>query len=168
MSIQSGTKRVPSEPMPVEIERKFLVAGESWRAEAAPGVSIAQAYLSVSGPFSVRVRRMGEQAFLTIKSNDTGLERAEFEYDVPAAHADHMLRVLGPAGLYIEKTRHKVLIGAEEWSVDVFAGALSGLVLAEIELDAADQAFARPDWLGQEVTDDPRYRNAALAEHGLP
>ncbi len=154
--------------MPVEIERKFLVAADSWRASAAPGVSIAQAYLTTSGPFSVRVRRMGPQAFLTIKSNDPGHSRAEFEYDLPTAHADHILSQLGAGSLRIEKTRHKVMVDGNEWSVDVFSGALSGLTLAEIELSDPDQAFSRPDWLGDEVTDDPRYRNASLAERGLP
>ena len=154
--------------IPVEIERKFLVADDTWRADAAPGAPIAQAYLSVSGPFSVRVRRIGAQAFLTVKSNDPGLSRLEFEYPIPAAHADSILSQLGAGALRIEKVRHILIHDGHEWSVDVFAGALAGLVLAEIELSAPDQAFSSPAWLGAEVTDDLRYRNAALAEHGLP
>ena len=154
--------------MPVEIERKFLVTAETWRANAGPSIPIAQAYLSVSGPFSVRVRRMGAEAFLTIKSNDQGLLRQEFEYSIPVAHADAILNQLGKDSLRVEKLRHLVVHDGFEWSVDVFAGALSGLVLAEIELTDPNQAFAKPDWLGDEVTDDLRYRNASLAEHGLP
>lgn len=154
--------------MPVEIERKFLVAAETWRANAGPGVPIAQAYLTVSGPFSVRVRRMGAEAFLTIKSNDPGLTRVEFEYPIPVPHADNMLSQLGAGGLRIEKTRYLVTHDGLEWSIDVFAGPLTGLVLAELELSDPNQTFSKPDWAGDEVTHDPRYRNAALAEHGLP
>jgi adenylate cyclase len=154
--------------MPVEIERKFLVASESWRAAAGAGVPIDQGYLSVAGPFAVRVRRMGDAGFLTIKSNDSGLTRLEFEYSIPAAHADAMLSQLGTDGLRLEKMRFLLNHEGHEWSVDVFGGALAGLVLAEIELSDPDETFAKPDWLGAEVTDDLRYRNAALAEFGLP
>jgi adenylate cyclase len=154
--------------MPVEIERKFLVAADGWRAIAGPGVPIAQGYLCVAGPFAARVRRMGDAGFLTMKSNDSGVQRLEFEYSIPAADADAMLSQLGPEGLRLEKTRFMLQHEGHEWSVDVFGGALWGLVLAEIELSAPDERFATPDWLGAEVTDDLRYRNAALAEHGLP
>lgn len=154
--------------MPVEIERKFLIASEAWRTAAGAGVPIAQGYLSVSGPFAVRVRRMGDIGFLTIKSNDAGLRRMEFEYPIPAADAETMLSQLGADGLRLEKTRYLLQHGGHEWSVDVFGGALTGLVLAEIELSDPDETFAKPDWLGAEVTHDLRYRNAALAEHGLP
>lgn len=154
--------------MPVEIERKFLVASESWRSAAGAGVPIAQGYLSVSGPFAARVRRMGDAGFLTMKSNDSGLQRLEFEYPIPAADAETMLSQLGADGLRLEKTRHLLRHEGHEWSVDVFGGALSGLILAEIELTDPDESFAKPDWLGAEVTHDLRYRNAALAERGLP
>ena len=154
--------------MPVEIERKFLVASDSWRTSAGAGIPIAQGYLSVSGPFAVRVRRMGDAGFLTMKSNDSGLQRLEFEYPIPAAHADSMLNQLGADGLRLEKTRYLLTHEGHEWSVDVFGGALSGLVLAEIELSDPDETFAKPDWLGADVTHNARYRNAALAEHGLP
>jgi adenylate cyclase len=154
--------------MPVEIERKFLVASEAWRTAAGAGVPIAQGYLSVSGPFAVRVRRMGDAGFLTMKSNDAGLQRLEFEYPIPAADAETMLSQLGADGLRLEKTRYLLQHDGHEWSVDVFGGALTGLVLAEIELSDPDEIFAKPDWLGAEVTHDLRYRNAVLAERGLP
>lgn len=154
--------------MPVEIERKFLVASEGWRTVAGVGVPIAQGYLSVSGPFAVRVRRMGEEGFLTMKSNESGVRRLEFEYPIPAADAETMLSQLGADGLRLEKTRYLLQHEGHEWSVDVFGGALTGLILAEIELTDPDETFARPDWLGAEVTHDLRYRNAALAEHGPP
>ena len=120
--------------MPVEIERKFLVASEGWRTVAGVGVPIAQGYLSVSGPFAVRVRRMGEAGFLTMKSNESGVRRLEFEYRIPAADAETMLSQLGADGLRLEKTRYLLRHEGHEWSVDVFCAALAGLVLAEIEL----------------------------------
>ena len=154
--------------MPVEIERKFLVASDGWRLIAGAGIPIAQGYLSVAGPFAVRVRRMGDAGFLTMKSNESGLRRLEFEYPIPAVDAETMLSQLGTDGLRLEKTRYLLRHEGHEWSVDVFGGALSGLILAEIELSDPDETFAKPDWLGAEVTHDLRYRNAALAERGLP
>jgi adenylate cyclase len=103
-----------------------------------------------------------------MKSNESGVRRLEFEYPIPAADAETMLSQLGADGLRLEKTRYLLRHEGHEWSVDVFGAALAGLVLAEIELADPDEAFAKPDWLGAEVTHDLRYRNAALAEHGLP
>lgn len=149
--------------MGLEIERKFLVTGEGWQADAGPGKSIRQAYLSAGGAASVRVRIIGEsKAKLTVKSAEVALSRTEFEYDVPVADAAVMLALR--QGAVIVKTRHRVPAGeGRAWEVDVFGGVHAGLVIAEIELGAEDERFDKPDWLGAEVTGDPAYSNAALA-----
>lgn len=150
--------------MPVEIERKFLVTGDGWRAAAiGPAVPIRQGYLVDGGGtgMTVRVRRLGEDAFLTLKSPGL-LARAEFEYKIPLAEAEAMLggHCVGPL---IDKTRTRVRHDGLVWEVDVFAGPLAGLVMAEVELDAADQHVALPSWVGAEVTRDKRFQNAALS-----
>ncbi len=149
--------------MALEIERKFLVAHDGWRP-AARVRHIEQGYLSVSGPVSVRIRLQDGLGTLTVKGERDGLVRDEFEYAVPAADATEMLRLasLPP----IVKKRHELTIGGKLWEIDVFEGRLAGLVLAEIELADEQETFLRPDWLGREVTDDPRYRNSALVEGG--
>ena len=152
--------------MGVEIERKFLVADETWRREVSAYRDIRQAYLAASDANSVRVRVAGSAAFLTIKSAAPALSRAEFEYSIPVADAEALLA--RRTGRLIEKRRHIVPHGALRWEIDVFSGDLSGLVVAEIELPSPDTAFDRPAWLGREVTGDPRYANARLATHGLP
>lgn len=150
--------------MGVEIERKFLVAGDGWRAVAnGPGVPIRQGYLSAPhGAAVVRVRLAGPRGFLTIKGPG-GLVRAEFEYEVPAEDAAAMMALcLAPP---LAKTRWPVPHRGHLWTVDVFGqpDRLAGLVLAEVEMDSAGATPPLPDWLGAEVTDDPRYANAALA-----
>ncbi len=149
--------------MPLEIERKFLVAHDGWRP-AERVHHIEQGYLSVSGPVSVRVRLQDGLGTLTVKGEREGLARDEFEYTIPAADAADMLRLasLPP----IVKKRHELTVAGKLWQVDVFEGRLAGLVLAEIELADEHEPFVRPDWLGREVTDDLRYRNSALVEGG--
>ncbi|TDH62660.1 CYTH domain-containing protein [Dankookia rubra] len=151
--------------MPTEIERKFLVAGDGWRATAlGPGLRLRQGYLPNGGAPEapvVRVRLAGKDGFLTIKGPGL-LSRAEFEYPIPAEDAEAMLAALCIPPV-LEKTRTRVAHGGLVWEVDVFAGHLAGLVLAEVELASADQPFARPGWAGQEVTGDGRYQNNALA-----
>ena len=152
--------------MGTEIERKFLVAGEGWRAQAmGPGLPLRQGYLH-AGPPIVRIRQVGEAGFLTIKGPGL-LARAEYEYPIPAAEAAELLATLCRPPI-IEKTRTRVRHGGLVWEVDEFAGHLAGLVLAEVELASADQPFARPDWLGREVTEDARYQNAALSRAAAP
>lgn len=157
--------------MGVEIERKFLVCAQSWREAIEQEQSIRQGYLASPDPgqgarATVRVRRLGEQAVLTIKGpgQGTGRARAEFEYPIPAADADALLAELALPGM-IEKVRYRVRHGAHCWEIDVFSGENAGLVLAEIELEHEDEDFERPDWLGAEVTQDGRYYNASLAHH---
>jgi len=147
--------------MATEIERKFLVAA-AW-PRPAQGTRLLQGYLSRGGPVSVRVRTSGHQAWLTVKGPTSGLARAEFEYEIPTTDAEEML-ALSRSGV-IEKTRYLVPHGRHVLEVDVFAGDNAGLVVAEVELESEDDVFTKPDWLGEEVSADPRYRNSALAEH---
>jgi adenylate cyclase len=151
--------------MGIEIERKFLVAGDAWRGLARhPGTPMRQGYLAAGGPGlpSVRIRIAGPDARLTVKGPG-GKVRAEFEYAIPVADAQAML-ALSPLAI-LAKTRFEVTHGGHLWTVDEFhaPAALRGLVLAEVELDTEEVDPPLPDWLGAEVTDDPRYSNAALA-----
>jgi adenylate cyclase len=146
-----------------EIERKFLVRDEGWRAGAV-GERIEQGFLSTDPRRVVRVRvQGGRTATVAIKGAALGATRPEFEYAIPLDDARELL-----AGLClrppIEKTRYRVDVAGAWFEVDVFEGANAGLVLAEIELSSEDEPFPRPDWLGEEVTHDPRYSNASLAE----
>lgn len=149
--------------MAQEIERKFLVKTALW-TPAAPGIDFRQGYLSTVKERVVRVRLAGEKGFLTIKGITRGLSRMEFEYPIPAADAARMLDELCERPL-IEKTRFKERLGRHTWEIDVFHGDNDGLVLAEIELGSEGEAFERPDWVGEEVSADPRYFNNNLAEH---
>ncbi|MEC7120279.1 MAG: CYTH domain-containing protein [Pseudomonadota bacterium] len=147
--------------MAVEIERKFLLSGGHWRQDAGQAQLIRQGYLSDQPDRTVRVRVLGDQGWLTIKGRTQGIARAEFEYPIPLADAMQLLDQLCLQPL-IEKQRYRIQYADLVWEVDEFFGQNTGLVVAEIELSSADQVFARPDWLGQEVSDDPRYFNSAL------
>ncbi|HEY9109896.1 MAG TPA: CYTH domain-containing protein [Roseateles sp.] len=147
--------------MGIEIERKFLVAGDGWRRQAVSQTRFSQGYLSRDPARTVRVRIAGDAAFLTIKGATTGATRAEFEYAVPLTDAQALLGMCD--GPVVEKIRHLCLFEGMTWEVDEFLGANAGLVVAEIELQSEGQAFARPAWLGTEVTGDGRYVNANLA-----
>ncbi|MBA4790955.1 MAG: CYTH domain-containing protein [Rhizobiales bacterium] len=146
--------------MAVEIERKFLVVSDSWR-EGARGRQFRQGYLCVAQDATVRIRHAGEQAYITVKGATSGMSRAEFEYEIPIADAEAMLRdhCLKPI---IEKTRYEVVFGGKTWTVDVFEGENDGLIVAEIELAHGAEHVPLPPWVGEEVTDDPRYRNSSL------
>lgn len=146
-----------------EIERKFLVVGNEWKALAA-GVHYRQGYLSTIKERTVRVRTVGPRGMLAVKGLTRGVTRLEFEYDIPLADANRMLDDLCERPL-IEKVRYTLRAGAITWEIDEFTGENDGLIVAEVELSAADQAFARPTWLGDEVSSDPRYFNANLVRH---
>lgn len=148
--------------MKTEIERKFLVVGDAWRA-LAQGVAYRQGYLCRAGGCSVRVRIAGEKAFLTVKGRTSGITRAEYEYEIPLADGEELLGNLAEKPI-ITKTRRKIPYAGFVWDVDEFHGANQGLILAEIELEREDQPFDKPAWIGEEVTGDPRYGNAALAQ----
>ena len=150
--------------MAVEIERKFLVVGEGWRDQVEDETRLVQGYLNRDARTTVRVRIHGETAWLTLKGKTQGISRLEFEYPIPVEDAETLLRELAVSPL-IEKTRYRVRHGGRLWELDVFAGANAGLVLAELELETVDEHFERPDWLGAEVSDDPRYFNVNLARH---
>ena len=146
--------------MAKEIERKFLVTGEEWRA-MAQGTRYRQGYLSTVKERTVRVRTIDDKGFLTVKSVSVGATRSEYEYEIPAADADEMLDDLCEKPI-IEKNRYKIPIGDVTWEVDEFLGVNDGLIVAEVELRSEDQSFPKPDWIGDEVTGDPRYFNANL------
>ena len=145
--------------MGIEIERKFLVVGDAWRA--APAVPYAQGYLNRDKARTVRVRVVRDQAWLTIKGVSVGATRAEFEYPIPVADAEQVLALCD--GPVIRKTRRVIEHAGATWEVDEFQGDNAGLVVAEIELPSEDAAFQRPAWLGDEVTHDARYFNSSLA-----
>lgn len=145
--------------MATEIERKFLVCNDHWRTQH--GVRYSQGYLNRDRERTVRVRIAGDRGFLTIKGRSVGASRAEFEYEIPLADAQEMLALCD--GPLVEKVRHLVPHAGMTWEVDEFLGDNAGLVVAELELNSEDQPFERPDWLGEEVTSDPRYFNSTLA-----
>lgn len=146
-----------------EIERKFQVSGDAWRRDVEASRHLRQAYLADTGAASIRVRIVGESsAFLTIKSAAPGRVRAEFEYAIPVADAEALLALR--TGQLIEKVRHTVPCGGGDLIVDEFLGANEGLVIAEIELGDENTESVLPSWIGREVTDDPRYYNAGLAQ----
>ncbi|MCH2187797.1 CYTH domain-containing protein [Myxococcota bacterium] len=145
----------------LEIERKFLVRGEPWR-EASAGMPLIQGYLSLSGAkATVRIRVGPEAAWLTVKGPVRGLSRAEFEFEIERSEGQAMLKL---CDRQVEKTRYLLHQGEHVWEVDVFEGANAGLVVAEIELSHEEEVFESPDWLGEEVSFEKRYRNSALAK----
>jgi adenylate cyclase len=144
-----------------EIERKYLVTGDGWRASANDSTRIRQGYIFADDRGNLRVRISdGKDAVITIKSGG-GFSRAEFEYTVPLDDGRELMGLAG--GRIVEKTRYALKIGGKGWVVDVFEGRHNGLVLAEIELGSEDEPFERPDWAGEDVTENPAYSNASLA-----
>ncbi len=150
--------------MGIEIERKFLVKNDDWKADVQRSEPFRQGYLLNDKDVSVRVRLTDNGAQLTIKGATSGLSRTEYEYPISTEDAEHLLDELCTPPL-IEKTRHWLQHGAHTWEIDVFEGDNQGLVVAEVELDAADESIDLPDWLGEDVSNDPRYLNASLVKH---
>jgi adenylate cyclase len=146
--------------MGVEIERKFLVRDDRWKT-MGQGVLLRQGYLSSAADRIVRIRIEGDVALLTIKGRNVGATRGEWEYPIPLKDAQTFLDTLCEQPI-IEKIRYRIPYQGMLWEIDEFLGDNLGLVVAEIELQTEDQAFARPDWLGDEVTQDARYFNASL------
>ncbi len=150
-----------------EIERKFLVSDDGWRASAlSTPIAIRQGYLATGEGASVRIRIADDGAKLTIKGERAGRSREEFEYDIPPGDALALLSLcpLPP----IVKNRHEIPHEGKLWEVDEFLGVLEGLVIAEVELDREDESFQLPDWVGEEVTHDLRYRNSSLVKATEP
>lgn len=148
-----------------EIERKFLVKGTAYREQAHRRMEMVQGFLSRDPLRTIRIRRMGDRGWITVKgkTTDGGTTRMEWEYEIPPAEADALLRLCLPDP--IRKVRYEVPFGGHLFEVDEFDGENRGLVLAEIELTSSDQAFDKPEWLGQEVTGRPEYYNSQLSKN---
>lgn len=149
----------------IEIERKFLVKDDSFKTAAFKQNRIAQGYLSSVPERTVRVRIKADKGFLTIKgiTNETGMSRFEWEKEIPADEARSLLQLCEKG--VIEKTRYEVKVGQHIYEVDEFYGENEGLTIAEIELQSETENFEKPNWLGQEVTNDKRYYNSNLSVH---
>jgi len=146
-----------------EIERKYLVKNEDWK-KLAEGVYYKQGYLSTVKERTVRVRTIGEKGFLTIKGVTVGVTRSEFEYAIPADEANQMLDNLCEKPI-IEKLRAKIAYKGLTWEIDEFHGENEGLVVAEVEIQDENQQIELPEWVGEEVSGDPRYFNSNLIKH---
>jgi len=149
--------------MGVEIERKFRLLNDSWREQVLHRTLLRQGYIANTRRASVRVRLAGEVGWLSVKSMTRGPARAEYEAAIAAVEANEMLDQLCEGPL-IEKWRHIVIHQGSEWEIDQFLGENAGLVIAELELESEDARFAKPPWLGLEVTHDERYYNFRLSE----
>jgi CYTH domain-containing protein len=149
--------------MSTEIERKYLVKGDGWRA-LAEGVHYRQGYLNSAKERTVRVRSTGDKAYLTVKGLTVGATRSEYEYEIPVADGNAMLDTLAEHPV-LEKKRYRIPHGGFIIEVDEFLGENAGLVVAEVELKSEGQTFDKPAWLGKEVTGDPKYYNANLIKH---
>ena len=149
--------------MAQEIERKYLLQGDSWR-ELSIGSVYCQGYIATKNQVTVRVRIVGQQGYLTIKGPSVECSRLEFEYPIPVEDAQEMLNTLCEQP-WIEKIRYKVEWGGLTWEIDEFDGLNKGLILAEVELNDANQEIELPPWIGEEVSHDHRYFNSYLVKH---
>ena len=149
--------------MALEIERKFLLANDDWKREVIKSEHLRDGLIGRFGLGKVRVRLTESNAWLTIKGPSDGISRPEFEYEIPRADAELMLRTLCQGDPVLEKVRYTVPFGGLEWTIDVYMGPLSGVVLAEVELKHPDQQPQLPSWIGDEVTNDPRFEKGNLA-----
>ncbi|WP_159718302.1 CYTH domain-containing protein [Geminicoccus flavidas] len=146
--------------MGLEIERKFLVRSAGWREAVTGCRKLRDGLLARFGDGKVRIRIEADKAWMTVKGPRVGIVRAEFQYEIPYLEGEAMLTLCD--GPILEKTRHLVPFEGFTWEVDVYENALQGLIIAEIELQHADQAFSLPSWVGREVTFDPRYKKANI------
>lgn len=149
----------------IEIERKFLVLSDNFIAFAFAKNKIAQGYISTNPERTVRVRIKGDKGFLTIKGagNESGLSRFEWDKEIDLQEAEQLLKLCEKG--VIDKVRHEIKVGKHVYEVDVFEGENEGLIIAEIELESENEAFEKPNWLGQEVTGDEKYYNAYLSKN---
>ncbi|MEO1662072.1 MAG: CYTH domain-containing protein [Pseudomonadota bacterium] len=153
--------------MPIEIERKFLVQGTSWRGMVKNGQKLRQGYLHSDGRCSVRVRLDNKQCSLTVKLGGSSLRRHEFKLPISQEEAENLIEANVISNV-IEKTRFVVNHNGNRWEIDEFHGPLDGLLLAEIELEDERTEFDVPEWIGHEVTDDPKFLNQNLAKLTAP
>ena len=149
--------------MTVEIERRFLLKNNDWRAEAGEPEKMRQGYLSVEKERTIRVRIVGGRAWLTLKGYISDTTRSEFEYEIPLAHAEQMMETMCPFRL--EKYRYRITHRGFTFEIDEYFGDNAPLVVAELELPHEQAAFDRPDWLGEEITSNGRFTNAYLSHH---
>jgi adenylate cyclase len=148
-----------------EIERKFLVKSDAFKNESVKNMRITQGYLSSVPERTVRVRIKGDKGFITIKGigNASGATRYEWEKEIPIEEVNELLKICEPG--VIDKTRFNVKSGKHTFEVDEFYGENQGLIVAEIELNAEDESFEKPFWLGEEVTGDVKYFNSMLMKN---
>ena len=148
--------------MGIEIERKYLVAGDGWRDLVKTTQQLRQGYLTAGSGVTVRIRTVDDRTgYLTITSGGSALARAEFEYEIPVTDARQMLGY--SRGAQIEKIRHSLDLPGGDWVIDEFQGRHTGLMIAEVELQSPTGTLDLPDWIGDEVTGDPQYYNSSLA-----
>ena len=147
----------------IEIERKFLLISDDYRAEASSIITMTQGYLNSDPERSVRIRLTDQSGFITVKgkSNESGLSRFEWEKEISKTDAEALLKLCEKT--IISKTRYEVAVGNHLFEVDEFLGKNKGLVMAEVELGSEDEKFSKPDWLGEEVTGDLKYYNSNLS-----
>ncbi len=150
--------------MGIEIERKFLVINDNWRNSVTKSSHYTQGYFATNDECSIRIRISDDKAELNIKSATLGISRSEYNYSIPMVDAEEILNKLCIRPL-IEKTRFHVEHENHLWEIDEFTGENEGLVVAEIELDSADTTFSKPEWAGDEVSDDVRYYNVCLVKN---
>ena len=150
--------------MPVEIERKFLLSSNTWRELVDAQYRIRQGYMGEIDKASVRIRVQGDKANINIKSATLSMRRMEYEYDIPLNEAEEMLEQLCKQP-QVDKTRFIVEQGKHKWEIDEFYGDNQGLIVAEIELNYENETFEKPEWIGEEVTEDPRYYNVNLIKN---
>ena len=149
----------------IEIERKFLVVSDAFMTEAFGQNRIVQGYLSSVPERTVRVQIKGEKGFLTVKGkgNESGMSRLEWENEIPLNEAELLLSICEKG--VIDKIRYEVKKGNNVFEIDVFSGENDGLIIAEIELISESETFEKPDWLGEEVTNNEKYYNAYLSKN---
>lgn len=152
--------------MALEIERKFLVAHDGWQASVARRIHIRDGLIASSNGNKARVRIADDAATIALKGDRHGPARSEFEYQIPKSDAEQILQTMCE-GHVLDKVRHIVSHAGAIWQVDVYEGILKGIVLAEIELDHANQELKLPDWVGKEVTGDPNYRKVNMLAQRL-
>lgn len=149
--------------MTIEIERRFLLKDDSWRAEAGEPEMMRQGYLSVDKKCTIRVRIIGRKAWLTLKGYISDTTRSEFEYEIPITHAEQMMQTMCPFKL--EKHRYKIEYRGFMFEIDEYFGDNAPLVVAELELPGEGVPFEKPDWLGEEITSNGKFTNAYLSKH---
>jgi CYTH domain-containing protein len=148
--------------MAIEIERRFRVSSDAWRASVARSTRITQGYLAITEYSVIRVRVRDENGYVTIKSRDGGLARQEFEYAIPLEDAKSILNLCGDR--ILQKIRHEVTYAGYCWEIDEYLEPFEDLIIAEVELQSEREEPPRPPWIGDDITHDGSFSNAALAQ----